>query len=340
MHVRVGRDTRRRSRRASGRATPAGRRTPAPAGARPIPPWGLRADRRAAPGCCVTPTEAYQPITCRSSRDRVPDGRQMRDRQQRRLRGDAAGDPDRAIAMRPARAVGDRDERRPQLLEPAHRAPQHLLLRVVARWQELHGELRAGRGEAVAHGHHGSELIGGGHTVRVSRSSACTDVLAAELAGRRRGGGRRRPRLGRLVDHLVRFVLDGGKRLRPEFLLCGWRAVPGVRKTAALPDAAPDLPRPRALGGRRARAAARLRAAARRRHRPVRHPPRRPVDAPGGGQGARRLRPRRRRRAFRRLDRRPARRSRAGLGGRSVRRGRRRAGRRRAGAAGVASDAH
>ena len=70
------------------------------------------------------------------------------------------------------------------------------------------------------------------------------DVLAAELAGRRREAVAVDARLGPLVDHLVRFVLDGGKRLRPEFLLCGWRAVPGVRKTAALPDAALPDPAP------------------------------------------------------------------------------------------------
>ncbi len=49
-------------------------------------------------------------------------------------------------------------------------------------------------------------------------------VLAAELDERRREVLAVDPRLGGLVDHLVRFVLDGGKRIRPEFLFCGWRA--------------------------------------------------------------------------------------------------------------------
>ena len=133
---------------------------------------------------------------------------------------------------------------------------------------------------------------------------------------------------------LVGFVLDGGKRLRPEFLLVRLARRPAAETSRCRRRARPGAAGPRARGGRRARADPGLRAAPRRRHRPVRHPPRRPVDPPGGGQGARRLRARRRRRAFRRLGRRPARRPRAGLGGRPVRRRRRRAGRRRPGAAG------
>ncbi len=65
-------------------------------------------------------------------------------------------------------------------------------------------------------------------------------ALAAELAGRRREVIAVDPRLGELVDHLVRFVLDGGKRIRPEFLFCGWRAA-SVDENRGTP---PDLPDP------------------------------------------------------------------------------------------------
>ena len=52
-------------------------------------------------------------------------------------------------------------------------------------------------------------------------------VVAAELARRRAEVCGVDPRLAGLVDLLVGFVTDGGKRLRPEFLWCGWIAAGG-----------------------------------------------------------------------------------------------------------------
>ncbi|AZI57800.1 polyprenyl synthetase family protein [Nakamurella antarctica] len=52
-----------------------------------------------------------------------------------------------------------------------------------------------------------------------------TTLLAAELASRRADVSNIDPRLGELVDHLITFTLQGGKRLRPQFLIWGWRAV-------------------------------------------------------------------------------------------------------------------
>ena len=52
-------------------------------------------------------------------------------------------------------------------------------------------------------------------------------VIVEEMAARRTEVLAVDPRLAGLLDRLVEFVLDGGKRLRPEFLLCGWRAAGG-----------------------------------------------------------------------------------------------------------------
>ncbi len=69
-------------------------------------------------------------------------------------------------------------------------------------------------------------------------------ALAAELAVRRADVAAVDPRLAAVVDRLVEFASQGGKRLRPEFLWWGWRAgggradpgdcAPVVRIAAAL----------------------------------------------------------------------------------------------------------
>ncbi|MFN8199199.1 MAG: hypothetical protein U0R72_12835 [Nakamurella multipartita] len=48
-------------------------------------------------------------------------------------------------------------------------------------------------------------------------------VITAELA-RRADVAAVDPRLTTDVDVLVEFIADGGKRLRPQFLWCGWLA--------------------------------------------------------------------------------------------------------------------
>lgn len=49
-------------------------------------------------------------------------------------------------------------------------------------------------------------------------------ILETELAVRRAEVMEVDPRLGPSIDELIRFTLNGGKRLRPQFLFCGWRA--------------------------------------------------------------------------------------------------------------------
>jgi geranylgeranyl diphosphate synthase type I len=53
-------------------------------------------------------------------------------------------------------------------------------------------------------------------------------VIADELGRRRAEVVAIDPRLATLADLLVDFVAGGGKRLRPEFLWCGWRAADGA----------------------------------------------------------------------------------------------------------------
>ena len=63
-------------------------------------------------------------------------------------------------------------------------------------------------------------------------------VISAELAARRSDVIEIDDRLTGLVDLLVDFVAAGGKRLRPEFLWCGWTAGGGARVgESADPDA-------------------------------------------------------------------------------------------------------
>lgn len=66
--------------------------------------------------------------------------------------------------------------------------------------------------------------------------------LADELAVRRGEVVQIDPRLGTPVDELIRFTLHGGKRLRPQFLWCGWLAgggpTDGPQADAALSAAA------------------------------------------------------------------------------------------------------
>ena len=55
-------------------------------------------------------------------------------------------------------------------------------------------------------------------------------VIVAELARRRAEVVEIDGRLAGLVDLLIDFVSGGGKRLRPEFLWCGWLAAGGFRR--------------------------------------------------------------------------------------------------------------
>ena len=88
-------------------------------------------------------------------------------RQHRGLAGDPFGDRDGAVARRTAGAVGHRDERRPQRLELADRAPQHLLAGLVLGREELERERPAALPKQVADAHalppgsrHGAEDTG------------------------------------------------------------------------------------------------------------------------------------------------------------------------------------
>lgn len=72
------------------------------------------------------------------------------------------------------------------------------------------------------------------HTERVIDADRLHAVITAELARRRADVAAVDPRLTADVDVLVEFVTDGGKRLRPQFLWCGWLAGGGA---PAGPDA-------------------------------------------------------------------------------------------------------
>jgi geranylgeranyl diphosphate synthase type I len=52
-------------------------------------------------------------------------------------------------------------------------------------------------------------------------------VIVSELTRRRSDVVAIDPQLAAAADRLVEFVIEGGKRLRPEFLWCGWRAAGG-----------------------------------------------------------------------------------------------------------------
>ncbi len=65
-------------------------------------------------------------------------------------------------------------------------------------------------------------------------------VIDRELARRHAEVTAVDPRLSELVDLLVRFVSDGGKRLRPEFLWCGWLAGCGAGPDTQGPDSEAD----------------------------------------------------------------------------------------------------
>lgn len=62
------------------------------------------------------------------------------------------------------------------------------------------------------------------------------DLLSAELARRRAEVVAVDGRLAPSVDLLTRFVMRGGKRLRPEFLWCGWSAAGGAADGAEAED--------------------------------------------------------------------------------------------------------
>ncbi|ACV79531.1 Polyprenyl synthetase [Nakamurella multipartita DSM 44233] len=72
------------------------------------------------------------------------------------------------------------------------------------------------------------------HTGRVIDADRLHAVITAELARRRADVAAVDPRLVADVELLVEFVTDGGKRLRPQFLWCGWLAGGGA---ATGPDA-------------------------------------------------------------------------------------------------------
>ncbi|MEP6561784.1 MAG: polyprenyl synthetase family protein [Nakamurella sp.] len=57
-------------------------------------------------------------------------------------------------------------------------------------------------------------------------------VIADELASRRSELVAIDPRLAAMADLLIEFVVAGGKRLRPEFLWCGWVADPAATNWA------------------------------------------------------------------------------------------------------------
>ncbi len=67
------------------------------------------------------------------------------------------------------------------------------------------------------------------------------EVLATELAVRRAELLSIDPRLADSVDLLIAFVTEGGKRIRPEFLFCGWSAACGGDDDAALLNVAAAL---------------------------------------------------------------------------------------------------
>lgn len=63
-------------------------------------------------------------------------------------------------------------------------------------------------------------------TVRVDQQQLQA-VIVGELSRRRLDVVAIDPQLASAADRLVEFVIAGGKRLRPEFLWCGWRAAGG-----------------------------------------------------------------------------------------------------------------
>jgi geranylgeranyl diphosphate synthase type I len=90
----------------------------------------------------------------------------------------------------------------------------------------------------------GLSLSGPGHRIEpVSPQTVSVDpqrlhtVIAEELALRRAELIDIDPELGELADLLISFVNDGGKRLRPEFLWCGWISVSSVGSGSAPPRA-------------------------------------------------------------------------------------------------------
>jgi hypothetical protein len=72
--------------------------------------------------------------------DRVVDGRQVADRGQRGIRGDAFGDPHGRVAGRTTGAVGHGDEGRSQRLQLANGPPEQRLALLGLRRKEFEGE--------------------------------------------------------------------------------------------------------------------------------------------------------------------------------------------------------
>ena len=90
---------------------------------------------------------------------------------------------------------------------------------------------RAGNG---AHDPFGSPAEQGGRAIEHDLPGAVTADLADYLAGRRDECAAIAEEYAAAVDDLTRFVLAGGKRLRPTFAWWGWRAAGGVDDPSAV----------------------------------------------------------------------------------------------------------
>ena len=90
---------------------------------------------------------------------------------------------------------------------------------------------RAGNG---AHDPFGSPAEQGGRAIEHDLPGAVTADLADYLAGRRAECADIAEEYADAVDDLTRFVLAGGKRLRPTFAWWGWRAAGGLDDPSAV----------------------------------------------------------------------------------------------------------
>lgn len=90
---------------------------------------------------------------------------------------------------------------------------------------------RAGNG---AHDPFGSPAEQGGRAIEHDLAGAVTADLADYLAGRRDECADIAEEYADAVDDLTRFVLAGGKRLRPTFAWWGWRAAGGLDDPSAV----------------------------------------------------------------------------------------------------------
>src|SRR5690606_35012590 len=187
--------------------------------------------------------------------------RPVRHRHQRGLRrhpGDAA---DGAVALAPARAVGDRHVGRVERFELADRPPQDRLLLGVTGREELHRErgcLAGDSGQHRAHVHRVTIVCRPGIVPTIREKAPATEpthrparacapattddrcvtdtdlpaavqrVLEHYLARAAGDLAEKYQPFGEAVAALRAFVLNGGKRLRPTFAWWGWRAAGGA----------------------------------------------------------------------------------------------------------------